>query len=578
MTPTPARPAAGSPRSSAQAAGPARRDRRRSVTRAVVVSLVLVGATGALAASGDELLPSADLAVAAGEAVAIEARSAAAVCPGPVVLADPASTADAEFGSTPEDTLTTLQVAAFGSATTSVLAPLGPEAATADERTVQGADPSAYAVADQGAGTEVLRSTTAAGDTSDAAASTSSVTGSGDLRGLAAASCAPPGVDQWLVGGGTELGSSTRLVLANPSRTPATVTLSLWGPSGPVDPAGPTTYLVPPGEEVTTLVEGLAAQQRGLVVRATSAGALVTATLQHSVLDGLTPRGVDLVVPGETPATAQVVTGVTVEDSEIGDPDVASVRVLAPDEPGTATLTVLGEDGQRVLRGAQTAELTAGTVTDVSLSGLPAGSYSVVVQADVPVVAGAVTTSTGEADEDEPLLGTPVDRTWVASHRTASPTPSTAVLPDGTEGTVTLVALPAELDGTTDLAGTVPIVYDAESAEAAAAEDEGRVWEPATLGTLEVYGTDGTLLGSSPVELAPGQTASVALTRIADDEQVGAVRLVPAEGAPSTVEWSLTARADAVSGSITTLQPTAPPAAQDALVVRRSQTVGLPTR
>ncbi|ACZ20858.1 hypothetical protein Sked_09080 [Sanguibacter keddieii DSM 10542] len=554
-----------------------RRDRRRSVARAVVVSLVVVGATGALAAYGDDLVPSGTLAAPAGEAVAIEARSTVAVCPGPVVLADPGSTADAEFGSTPDETLTSLQVAAFGAATTSVLVPLGPDAGSGEQRTVQGSDPSAYAVADQGPRSEVLRSTTAAGDTSDAAASTSSATASGDLRGLAAASCAAPGVDQWLVGGGTELGSSTRLVLSNPSRTPATVTISLWGPSGALDPAGPTTYLVPPGEEVSTLVEGLAAQQRGLVVRATSAGALVTATLQHSVLEGLTARGVDLVVPGDAPATAQVVTGVSVEASEIGDPDVASVRLLAPDEGGTATLLVLGEDGQRVLRGAQTTELVAGTVTDVSLSGLPAGSYSVVVQAEVPVVAGAVATSTGEADDDEPLLGTPVDRTWVASHRTTSTAPSSAVLPEGTQGTVTLVALPADLDGTTDLAGPVPIVYDEESGEdAESAEDSAGPWAPAALGTLEVYGTDGTLLGSSPVELATGQTTSVEIESLSDDEQVGAVRFVPTAGAPSTVEWSLTARADAISGSITTLQPTAPPAAQDALVVRRSQTVGLP--
>lgn len=567
----------GASRGGADSGRAARRGRRRSVARAVVVSLVLVGVTGALAAYGDDLVPSTTLAAPAGEAVAIEARSTVAVCPGPVVLADPGSTADAQFGSTPEETRTTLQVAAFGAATTSVLAPLGPDAGSTEQRTVEGADPSAYSVAEQGGRSEMLRSTTSAGDTSDAAASTASATTSGDLRGLAAASCAAPGVDQWLVGGGTELGSSTRLVLSNPSRTPATVTISIWGPSGAVDPAGPTTYLVPPGEEVSTLVEGLAAQQRGLVVRATSAGALVTATLQHSVLDGLTARGVDLVVPGEAPATAQVITGVSVEDSEIGDPDVASVRLLAPDESTTATLTVLREDGQRVLRGAQTTDLVAGTVTDVSLSGLPAGSYSVVVQADVPVVAGAVSTSTGEADDDQPLLGTPVDRTWVASRRTTSPAPSSVVLPEGTQGTVTLVALPADLDGTTDLAGAVPIVYDEEGTEGAddAAQDAG-AWEPVRLGTLEVYGTDGSLLGSGPVRLAPGQSATVDVEALSDDQPAGAVRFVPADGAPSTVEWSLTARTESISGSISTLQPTAPPAAQDALVVRRSQTVGLP--
>lgn len=571
---------------------PERRQRRRTAARAVVTSLVVVGVTGSLAAFGDDLWSAGALDVPAGEQVTVEARTAVLVCPAPVTLADPGSTGDSEFGSTPVETASTLQVAAFGAATTSVLTPLQAGGTVEAERSVQGADPSAFALLDQTDSAEVVRSTTSGGDGSDTSASASSLTTSGDLRGLAAASCSAPGVDQWLVGGGTELGSSSRLTLANPSRTPATVTLELWGPSGPIDPAGPTTYLVPPGEQVSTLVEGLAAQQRGVVVRVSSTGALVAATLQHSVLDGLTARGVDLVVPGEAPGTAQVLAGLTVEASEIGDDDVASVRLLAPDDDTTATLTVLGADGQRVLRGAQTAELTAGTVTDVSLSGLPAGTYSVVVQSGAPVVAGAVTTETGKADRDEPLLGTPVDRTWIASQRGSASSTSSVLLPDATQGTVSLVALPAEVDGTTDLARQVPIVYDdASSAEAAdstaeATDDPAAPWEPSALGTLEVYGTDGRLLAESDVELALGQTTTVVLADVVekaaargsdDDAEIGAVRFVPDPSATLVAGWSLTARAPAVSGSVATLLPTVPPVADDALVVRRSPTVGLPT-
>lgn len=581
-------------------ATPERRLRRRSAARAVVASLVVVGVTGSLAAFGDDLWTAGALDVPAGEQVAVEARTAVLVCPAPVTLADPGTTGDSEFGSTPVETASTLQVAAFGAPTTSVVTPVRTEGQVEAERTVQGADPSAFALLDQTDSAEVVRSTTSGGDGSDTSASTSSLTTSGDLRGLAAASCAAPGVDQWLVGGGTELGSSSRLTLANPSRTPATVTLELWGPSGPIDPAGPTTYLVPPGEQVSTLVEGLAAQQRGIVVRASSTGALVTATLQHSVLDGLTARGVDLVVPGEAPATAQVLAGLTVEASEIGDDDVASVRLLAPDDDTTATVVVLGADGQHVLRGAQTAELTAGTVTDVSLSGLPAGTYSVVVQSDAPVVAGAVTTETGKADRDEPLLGTPVDRTWIASQRASATSTSSVVLPDAARGTVSVVALPAEIDGTTDLADQVPIVYDEETpadagddatdeptgAASTTTDDpaEGTSWEPSRLGTLEVYATDGRLLAEQDVELALGQTTTVDLADLVesaaargdDDAEVGAVRFVPDPAATAVAGWALTARATGVSGSVTTLLPTVPAAAQDALVVRRSPTVGLP--
>jgi hypothetical protein len=274
---------------------------------------------------------------------------------------------------------------------------------------------------------------------------------------------------------------------------------------------------------------------------------------------------------------------------------VASVRLLAPEGDATATITVLGADGQRVLRGAQTADLVAGTVTDVSLSGLPAGTYSVVVQSDAPVVAGAVTTQTGKADPDEPLLGTPVDRTWIASQRGSATSPSSVVLPDGTQGTVSLVALPAEVDGSTDLADRVPIVYDEEAAGDAAddATDEPTAdatagdsasWDPSTLGTLEVYGTDGRLIVDQDVELALGQTATVELADLVessaargdDDTEIGAVRFVPDPQASTVAAWVLTARAAGVTGSISTLLPTVPSAAQDAIAVRRSPTVGLP--
>lgn len=109
-------------------------------------------------------------------------------------------------------------------------------------------------------------------------------------------------------------------------------------------------------------------------------------------------------------------------------------------------------------------------------------------------------------------------------------------------------------------------------------------WEPSPLGTLEVYGTDGRLLADQVVELALGQTTTVDLADLVesaaargdDDAEIGAVRLVPDPEAATVAAWALTARASGVSGSVATLLPTVPAAAQDAIVVRRSPTVGLP--
>jgi len=170
------------------------------------------------------------------------------------------------------------------------------------------------------------------------------------------------------------------------------------------------------------------------------------------------------------------------------------------------------------------------------------------------------------------------------------------VLPDEAQGTVSLVALPAEVDGSTDLASRVPIVYDEETAADAAdddaadetstdpAADDAPAWDPSPLGTLEVYGTDGRLIADQDVELALGQTTTVDLADLVagsasrgdDDAEIGAVRFVPDPEATTVAAWVLTARATGVTGSIATLLPTVPSAAQDAIVVRRSPTVGLP--
>src|SRR5690606_72682 len=137
-------------------------------------------------------------------------------------------------------------------------------------------------------------------------------TAAGDLRGVGAASCRRPATETWLVGGGTELGSSAWLVLQNPGRTAATVEVALWGPSGPVDVAGAPEYLVPAGTERALLLEGVAAEQPRIAVRLTASGGQVAAYLQDSRLRGLVPQGVGYVVGGQAPAVRQVVPGLSV--------------------------------------------------------------------------------------------------------------------------------------------------------------------------------------------------------------------------------------------------------------------------
>ena len=263
-------------------------------------------------------------------------------------------------------------------------------------------------------------------------------TDDGDLRGLVAAACQLPAAQTWLVGGGTELGTSARLVLQNPGVTPATVTVRMWGASGPVEVAGTPEYLVPPGSERVVLLEGIAAEQRHVVVQTSAVGGLVTAYLQDSRMRGLVPAGVDDVVGGQPPALQQVVPGVVVVESAAGDAEAGVLRVLAPGADGGAVeVTLLGAAGPVSLPGAN-ADLEPGAVLDIPLSGLPAGSYTAVVTAGVPVVAGALLMrgATGEAAEQ------PSELAWAPSVALGRAGP--LALPDGATGQLLLAVVPHE--------------------------------------------------------------------------------------------------------------------------------------
>lgn len=271
--------------------------------------------------------------------------------------------------------------------------------------------------------------------------------GTGDLRGLAAASCQRPAPRTWLVGGSTALGASARLVLQNPGATPASVTLRVWGPSGALELAGAPEYLVVPGEEEVVLLEGVAAEQPHMVVEVTAQGGLVAAYLQDSRTDGLVPAGVDLVTGSAPPATTQVVPAVAVDDG--GD---ALVRLLAPgEEDAVVDVVLLGPDGVVRLPGAEGIGLRAGEVLDVPLDGLEPGDYTVVVTADVPVVAGAAVTRVGEPEEegDDP----PVERAWSPS--VAPGTEGPVALPGDVPARLVLGAVPGPAASTGSAVATV---------------------------------------------------------------------------------------------------------------------------
>ena len=412
-----------------------------------LLALVLLGTAGALVAAGTELPSPAPRAVP-GRAVAVPPAPTVLVCPGPLRLPtelEPGDDAayDPQFDTAPGESVG--QVAAItarpgdGPAADAALAALGSEEVTA--QVVAAGETGAVRVA-QPAAPLVARADAVEGVPAWVAATLHVRTEDGDLRGLVGAACQRPAAQSWLVGGSTELGSSARLVLQNPGLTPAAVTVRMWGASGPVELTG-GEYLVPPGSERIVLLEGLAAEQARVVVQTTSVGGLVTAYLQDSRLVGLVPAGVDDVVAGPPPATRQVVAGIALTGGE--DADAALLRVVAPGEEGGAvSITLLGPEGPVALPGGSTT-VAPGTVLDVPLSGIAAGDYTAVVNADVPVVAGAMVSRGAGGPEDV------ADRAWVpATAAGAGP----LALPEGVTGRLVLSVAP---DGETVGRSTVVV-------------------------------------------------------------------------------------------------------------------------
>ncbi|MBK5250436.1 MAG: hypothetical protein JJE50_13570 [Actinomycetales bacterium] len=245
-----------------------------------------------------------------------------------------------------------------------------------------------------------------------AAGATLARSDTGDLRGLVAASCQAPSSTIWLVGGMTALGSSARLTLTNPGDTPVTATLAAWGATGPVESGA--AVVVPPGQARVVLLETLSLEPR-IAVRVDAEGGRITASVQDSELRGVVPAGVDIVTATADPSTEVTIGPVPLIDVAPADADPSVVRLVNPNkEAATVSVSLLGPGGELALPGAQGQVLEPGTVTDISLAGVAAGSYTVRVTSDQPVTGAVMLTRVGqpgEIDPDQPVL----DRAWLSA-------------------------------------------------------------------------------------------------------------------------------------------------------------------
>ncbi|WP_114905446.1 DUF5719 family protein [Ornithinimicrobium murale] len=205
--------------------------------------------------------------------------------------------------------------------------------------------------------------------------------------GMATAACGMARDDLWLVAGGAEAGRVERLILANPTGNPITVTAEVLGAAGPVSVVGGTGIVVPPAGRQVVLLDALAPGEERPVVHVTTTGGPVVAALGDRWLEGTIDRGAEVTTPAASPATSLVIPAVPAPRPDTAD--TASVRVAVPGaETGVVQLRALTADGPvRLEQGVTTVE--PGAVADIDVADLPAGTQGIEVTADTPVVAAA---------------------------------------------------------------------------------------------------------------------------------------------------------------------------------------------
>jgi hypothetical protein len=232
---------------------------------------------------------------------------------------------------------------------------------------------------------------------------------SDDLAGLAAAACAEPAADTWLVAGATSLGQTSLVLLSNPTSVDATVSLSIFTETGTVSAPGATGITVPAGGQKVVPLAGLAPGAAAPVVHVQTTGGEVVATLQQSFEQGIQPQGVELTGATGSPSRQQIIPGMTIaslaavtaaESAESVGVEFPAVRIFVPGtDDADVTIGVVGEEGTAAGTSyAQTVK--AGNVAEIPLQNLKDGNYTVTINSSVPVVAAARTTSIAGAQRD----------------------------------------------------------------------------------------------------------------------------------------------------------------------------------
>ncbi|QRV01868.1 hypothetical protein JTE88_07215 [Arcanobacterium phocisimile] len=235
--------------------------------------------------------------------------------------------------------------------------------------------------------------------------------GGGDMRGLAVNPCQWTRQSMWLVGSKAQTGTYNVVSIANPGQNPITVTLTAYGERGQVDLTSSQQIAIAPQSTTELNMDGLIPDTQQLALHLSSDSGTFAATMQTNELEGFTPSGVSVISNSEI-ATKIVIPGIVVPEKVAADASIpaeertATLRIVNPHaDELTAQISLIGETEQP-LPGTPEVTVPAQSVLDLTLDGLPAGTYAVQISADQPMTASAeIALASGGAS----------DHAWIAS-------------------------------------------------------------------------------------------------------------------------------------------------------------------
>lgn len=251
----------------------------------------------------------------------------------------------------------------------------------------------------------------------------------GDLRGVAINTCDWADTSAWLIAADTAVGSANQLRLANPANNPVTVIIKAYTSAGQYPLGVSENVNLAPGEVKEIALDGLLPANQTVSLHLSSTTGKFGASIFSNKLEGFTPRGVTfgkpadsgltVFIPGVVLDSAPQDTAVitvdpeTVPESALTDSRLSTVlRIVNPhSDLRVARVELINQYGDVTpLSGAENTAVPANSVLDLSLDGVPAGSYTVKVTADAAISAGVqLTFDAGSAGRDF---------TWISARET----------------------------------------------------------------------------------------------------------------------------------------------------------------